>query len=36
VVGSALVDLVGEHGKAAPGPLRDLTRALAEAVHTAR
>ncbi len=36
VVGSALVELVGEHGKAAPGPLRDLTKALADAVHGAR
>jgi tryptophan synthase alpha chain len=36
VVGSALVDLVGTHGTAAPAPIRDLTRALAEAVHSAR
>ena len=36
VVGSALVDLVGEHGRSAPGPLRELTAALAEAVHAAR
>jgi tryptophan synthase alpha chain len=36
VVGSALVDLVGEHGANAPGPLRELTAALAQAVHTAR
>ncbi len=36
VVGSALVDLVGEHGTNAPGPLRELTAALAEAVHSAR
>lgn len=36
VVGSALVDLVAEHGADAPGPVRELTRALAEAVHTAR
>ncbi|MBM3595366.1 MAG: tryptophan synthase subunit alpha [Alphaproteobacteria bacterium] len=36
VVGSALVDLVGKHGRSAPGPLRELTAALAEAVHTAR
>jgi tryptophan synthase alpha chain len=36
VVGSALVDLVSKHGQAAAGPIRDLTAALAEAVHTAR
>ncbi len=36
VVGSALVDLVKEHGDKAAGPLRELTSALAEAVHTAR
>jgi tryptophan synthase alpha chain len=36
VVGSALVELVGKHGRAAPGPLQDLTAALAEAVHSAR
>ena len=36
VVGSALVDLVAQHGVAAHGAIRDLTRALAEAVHNAR
>ena len=36
VVGSALVELVGEHGANAAGPVRDATRALAEAVHGAR
>jgi len=36
VVGSALVDLVAQHGEAAPGPIRELTAALAGAVHTAR
>ena len=36
VVGSALVELVGQHGAAAAGPVRELTRALAEAVHGAR
>ncbi len=36
VVGSALVDLVGQHGAAAAGPVRDLTKALADAVHSAR
>ena len=36
VVGSALVDLVGEHGANAAGPVRELTRSLAEAVHLAR
>jgi tryptophan synthase alpha chain len=36
VVGSALVELVAEHGAAAPAKLRELTAALAEAVHSAR
>ena len=36
VVGSALVDVVAKHGANAAGPLREATRALAEAVHTAR
>lgn len=36
VVGSALVDLVGQHGANAAGPVRDLTKALADAVHSAR
>jgi len=36
VVGSALVDLVGEHGANAPAAVHDLTKALAEAVHSAR
>ena len=36
VVGSALVELVGEHGVNAAGPVRELTRALADAVHSAR
>ncbi|WP_395394274.1 tryptophan synthase subunit alpha [Novosphingobium sp. BL-8A] len=36
VVGSALVDLVKQHGTDAPAHLRELTAALAEAVHTAR
>ena len=36
VVGSALVDLVGEHEADAPRHLRNLTKALAEAVHSAR
>jgi len=35
VVGSALVELVGEHGEAAPQHLEALTRALADAVHSA-
>jgi len=35
VVGSALVELVGEHGGDAPRPLRALTEALADAVHSA-
>ena len=36
VVGSALVELVAEHGADAPTKLRELTAALAEAVHGAR
>ncbi|MCH2486519.1 MAG: tryptophan synthase subunit alpha, partial [Erythrobacter sp.] len=36
VVGSALVDLVAEHGADAPQRLRALTASLAEAVHSAR
>ncbi len=36
VVGSALVDLVGLHGTRAAGPVRELTKALADAVHSAR
>jgi tryptophan synthase alpha chain len=36
VVGSALVEIVGEHGKAAPEQLRVYTTSLADAVHSAR
>ncbi|WP_284126338.1 tryptophan synthase subunit alpha [Parerythrobacter aestuarii] len=36
VVGSALVELVAEYGKDAPAKLRELTSALATAVHSAR
>jgi tryptophan synthase alpha chain len=36
VVGSALVELVAEHGSDAPAKLRELTASLAEAVHAAR
>ena len=36
VVGSALVDLVKQHGANAAGPVREATRALAQAVHSAR
>ncbi|MEE1876173.1 tryptophan synthase subunit alpha [Altererythrobacter litoralis] len=36
VVGSALVELVGEYGNAAPAKLRELTSALAQAVRSAR
>ena len=36
VVGSALVDLIGEHGAQAAGPVRELTSALAAAVQHAR
>jgi tryptophan synthase alpha chain len=36
VVGSALVDLVAEHGKDSPAVIRDAVKALAKAVHGAR
>lgn len=36
VVGSALVELVGEFGKDAPAKLREVTSALAQAVRSAR
>jgi tryptophan synthase alpha chain len=36
VVGSALVELVAQHGANAARPVQELTRALAEAVHSAR
>jgi tryptophan synthase alpha chain len=36
VVGSALVEVVARHGADAAGPLREATRALADAVHGAR
>jgi tryptophan synthase alpha chain len=36
VVGSALVEIVGEFGKDAPAKLKELTSALAAAVHAAR
>lgn len=36
VVGSALVELVGEFGKDAPAKLKELTSALSQAVRTAR
>jgi tryptophan synthase alpha chain len=36
VVGSALVDLVAQHGADAAGPVRELTAALSAAVHAAR
>ncbi|MXO90541.1 tryptophan synthase subunit alpha [Pontixanthobacter aquaemixtae] len=36
VVGSALVELVEQHGEEAPSALKELTSALANAVHTAR
>jgi tryptophan synthase alpha chain len=35
VVGSALVELVAQHGEGAPGHLQSLTSALAQAVHSA-
>jgi tryptophan synthase alpha chain len=36
VVGSAIVDLVAQHGASAAGPVRELVASLAEAVHAAR
>lgn len=36
VVGSAFIDIVKQHGDAAPGPLQDYTASLAAAVHSAR
>ena len=36
VVGSALIDLVARHGTDAAGPVRELTRALSQAVHESR
>jgi tryptophan synthase alpha chain len=36
VVGSALVDIVAQHGTSAPAAIREATRALADAVHGAR
>lgn len=36
VVGSALVEIVAEHGANAPAYLREYTQALADAVHNAR
>ena len=36
IVGSALVELIGQHGASAPSSVRELTSALAEAVHNAR
>jgi tryptophan synthase alpha chain len=36
VVGSALVEIVGRHGADAAGPVREATKALADAVHSAR
>ena len=36
VVGSALVEIVGEFGKDAPAKLKEYTSALADAVHSAR
>jgi tryptophan synthase alpha chain len=35
VVGSALVEIIGQHGNAAPEHVREYTAALARAVHTA-
>ena len=36
VVGSAFIDLIAQHGADAAGPVRELTAALAAAVHCAR
>lgn len=36
VVGSAFVEIVGEHGENAPAKLKELTASLAKAVHNAR
>ncbi len=36
VVGSALVEIVAEYGENAPDAVRELTQALADAVHSAR
>lgn len=36
VVGSALVEIIGQHGDNAAAPLKELTAALAGAVHNAR
>jgi tryptophan synthase alpha chain len=36
VVGSALVELIAEHGTNAAGPVRDYVASLAAAIHTAR
>ncbi|MBW8753098.1 MAG: tryptophan synthase subunit alpha [Sphingomonadales bacterium] len=36
VVGSALVEIVAQYGAEAAGPVREATRALADAVHKAR
>jgi tryptophan synthase alpha chain len=36
VVGSAIVELIGEHGAAAPGKVREYVSGLAKAVHSAR
>ncbi len=36
VVGSALIDLVAEHGAAAAGPVRELTSALSRAIRESR
>ena len=36
VVGSALIDIIAEHGENAAGPVRELVTALANAVHNAR
>ena len=36
VVGSAIVDLVGQHGAAAPDAVRTYIQSLSQAIHTAR
>ncbi|WP_339485248.1 tryptophan synthase subunit alpha, partial [Pseudomonas proteolytica] len=36
VVGSAIVDLVGQHGAAAPDAVRTYIQSLSQAIHAAR
>jgi len=36
VVGSAIVDLVGQHGAAAPAAVKTYIQSLSQAIHAAR